>query len=256
VLWGLFYFVVSDLSFVQCHPWARSNKHRTSSFELTPDHLLTYSSYLQTPCVSKPFLHRHHLQQSTRSIPGPIEVADEVLFANAHPSMSHVSQDFIPVFGDCIRMIRYVLSRSLLSAGLIFTSEVLFTKEAQPFLISGSGTLGWDQVSSTHLFSPGSIFTCEFRSPRTSLNREKMRLFSIPDILVTASLTGQPASSFSVYPVKITRTKPRDIWRISYPAQGSDRWYHSLRYPRCCTPRQALQSSHIHTRRHINRCPV
>jgi alanine-glyoxylate transaminase/serine-glyoxylate transaminase/serine-pyruvate transaminase len=64
-------------------------------------------------------------------IPGPIEVADEVLFANAHPSMSHVSPEFVPVFGDCIRMIR----------------EVLFTKDAQPFLISGSGTLGWDQVS-------------------------------------------------------------------------------------------------------------
>jgi len=64
-------------------------------------------------------------------IPGPIEVADEVLFANAHPSVSHVSPEFVPVFGDCIRMIR----------------EVLFTKDAQPFLISGSGTLGWDQVS-------------------------------------------------------------------------------------------------------------
>jgi len=64
-------------------------------------------------------------------IPGPIEVTDEVLFANAHPSMSHVSPDFIPVFGDCIRL----------------TREVLFTKNAQPFLISGSGTLGWDQVA-------------------------------------------------------------------------------------------------------------
>ncbi|KAJ6624974.1 pyridoxal phosphate-dependent transferase [Mycena sp. CBHHK59/15] len=64
------------------------------------------------------------------SIPGPIEVSDEVLYANAHPSMSHVSPDFIPVFGDCIRM----------------TREVVFSKEGQPFLISGSGTLGWDQA--------------------------------------------------------------------------------------------------------------
>jgi len=63
-------------------------------------------------------------------IPGPIEVADPVLYANAHPSMSHVSPDFIPYFGDCIRM----------------TRQVLFTKAGQPFLISGSGTLGWDQV--------------------------------------------------------------------------------------------------------------
>ncbi|KAF8972643.1 pyridoxal phosphate-dependent transferase [Flammula alnicola] len=77
-------------------------------------------------------------KQEPHNIPGPIEVADEVLFANAHPSMSHVSPDFIPVFGDCIRMIR----------------EVLFTKQAQPFLISGSGTLGWDQVAA-NLIEPG-----------------------------------------------------------------------------------------------------
>lgn len=44
--------------------------------------------------------------------------------------MSHVSPDFIPVFGDCLRM----------------TRQVLYTTTAQPFLISGSGTLGWDQV--------------------------------------------------------------------------------------------------------------
>jgi len=71
-------------------------------------------------------------------IPGPIEVSDQVLFANAHPSMSHVSPEFIPVFGDCIRMIR----------------EVLYTKDAQPFLIAGSGTLGWDQVAA-NLVEPG-----------------------------------------------------------------------------------------------------
>ncbi|TEB29078.1 alanine-glyoxylate transaminase [Coprinellus micaceus] len=65
-------------------------------------------------------------------IPGPIEVANSVLYANAHPSMSHVSKDFVPVFGDSIRM----------------TREVLYAGETtQPFLISGSGTLGWDQVA-------------------------------------------------------------------------------------------------------------
>ncbi|KAF8199146.1 pyridoxal phosphate-dependent transferase [Pholiota molesta] len=77
-------------------------------------------------------------KQEPHNIPGPIEVADEVLYANAHPSMSHVSPDFAPVFGDCLRMIR----------------EVLLTKDAQPFLISGSGTLGWDQVAA-NLVEPG-----------------------------------------------------------------------------------------------------
>ncbi|EMD38885.1 hypothetical protein CERSUDRAFT_112610 [Gelatoporia subvermispora B] len=71
-------------------------------------------------------------------IPGPIEVTDEVLYANAHPSMSHMAAEFVPVFGDCIRM----------------TREVLYSTTAQPFIISGSGTLGWDQVSA-NLVEPG-----------------------------------------------------------------------------------------------------
>ncbi|KAG1907727.1 pyridoxal phosphate-dependent transferase [Suillus fuscotomentosus] len=72
------------------------------------------------------------------AIPGPIEVTDEVLFANAHPSMSHMSPDFARVFGDCIRM----------------TRQLLYSEDAQPFLIAGSGTLGWDQVSA-NLVEPG-----------------------------------------------------------------------------------------------------
>ncbi|KAJ7880301.1 pyridoxal phosphate-dependent transferase [Mycena olivaceomarginata] len=77
-------------------------------------------------------------KQAPHNIPGPIEVSDEVLYANAHPSMSHVSPDFIPVFGDCLRM----------------TREVVLSTEGQPFLISGSGTLGWDQVAA-NLIQPG-----------------------------------------------------------------------------------------------------
>lgn len=58
-----------------------------------------------------------------------ILVPIQVLEANAHHSMSHVSPEFVAVFRDCLRM----------------TREVLFTT-GQPFLIAGSGTLGWDQV--------------------------------------------------------------------------------------------------------------
>lgn len=71
-------------------------------------------------------------------IPGPIEVTDEVLFANAHPSVSHVSPGFVKVFGDSIRM----------------TRDIVSSKDAQIFLISGSGTLGWDQISA-NLIEPG-----------------------------------------------------------------------------------------------------
>lgn len=44
--------------------------------------------------------------------------------------MSHMSADFVPVLGDCLRM----------------TRQVLYSTTAQPFIIAGSGTLGWDQV--------------------------------------------------------------------------------------------------------------
>lgn len=65
-------------------------------------------------------------------IPGPIEFSDPVLAANATPGTSHVSPAFIPVFGDCLRMLRKVLYAE---------------KEGnQPFLIAGSGTMGWDAV--------------------------------------------------------------------------------------------------------------
>jgi len=68
----------------------------------------------------------------TNSIPGPIEFSDPVLLANATPGTSHVSPAFIPVFGDCLRMLRQILYAE---------------KEGnQPFLISGSGTMGWDAV--------------------------------------------------------------------------------------------------------------
>ncbi|KAL4063151.1 pyridoxal phosphate-dependent transferase [Scleroderma yunnanense] len=75
---------------------------------------------------------------ASSSIPGPIEVSDEVLYANAHPSVSHMSPDFASVFGDCIRM----------------TRQIVHSKDGQPFLIAGSGTLGWDQVSA-NLVEPG-----------------------------------------------------------------------------------------------------
>lgn len=71
-------------------------------------------------------------------IPGPIEVSDEVLYANALPPLAHAGADFIPIMGDAIRM----------------TREVVFTKTGQPFLIAGSGTLGWDEVAA-NLIEPG-----------------------------------------------------------------------------------------------------
>jgi len=56
---------------------------------------------------------------------------------NAHPSMSHVSPAFAPVFGNCLRMLR----------------QLLYTDQGQPFVIAGSGTLGWDLVAANRASS-------------------------------------------------------------------------------------------------------
>ena len=64
-------------------------------------------------------------------IPGPIEVTDDVLFANATPSQSHMSKSFTETFGECLRLFR----------------QVLMTERGQPFIVAGSGTLGWDMVA-------------------------------------------------------------------------------------------------------------
>lgn len=45
--------------------------------------------------------------------------------------MSHVAPAFATVFGEALKMMR----------------EVLYAPKGQPFLIAGSGTLGWDQVA-------------------------------------------------------------------------------------------------------------
>lgn len=72
-------------------------------------------------------------------IPGPIEVADDVLFANAHPAMAHVSPEFVPVFGEVLRSLRKVVGAS---------------QNAQPFVVAGSGTLGWD-MTAVNVLQPG-----------------------------------------------------------------------------------------------------
>ncbi|KAF5373320.1 hypothetical protein D9615_007421 [Tricholomella constricta] len=106
------------------------------------------------------------VERSSRllAIPGPIEVTVEVsrnhkpkaiialaegqnvsltlpaqvLHAIAKPPISHVSPQFVSVFRDCIHM----------------TRKVVDTQDGQPFIIAGSGTLGWDQVAA-NLVEPG-----------------------------------------------------------------------------------------------------
>ncbi|GMM36883.1 alanine--glyoxylate transaminase [Saccharomycopsis crataegensis] len=67
-------------------------------------------------------------------IPGSIEVADNVLEANGSPSMSHTHQPFIGIFQSALQNLRKLFKST--------------DHKAQAFVISGSGTLGWDIVAS------------------------------------------------------------------------------------------------------------
>ncbi|KEZ42766.1 Alanine-glyoxylate aminotransferase 1 [Scedosporium apiospermum] len=66
-------------------------------------------------------------------IPGPIEFDDAVLQSMGHFSESHVGPGFISVFGDTLSQLRKLFQTT--------------DPASQPFVISGSGTLGWDLVS-------------------------------------------------------------------------------------------------------------
>ncbi|KAL2051512.1 hypothetical protein ABVK25_008174 [Lepraria finkii] len=72
-------------------------------------------------------------EHPTLLIPGPIEFDDAVLGSTSHFSQSHVGPPFVATFGETLTMLRKLLQTS--------------DPASQPFIISGSGTLGWDLVA-------------------------------------------------------------------------------------------------------------
>ncbi len=73
-------------------------------------------------------------------IPGPIEFDDAVLESMSHFSESHVGPGFVATFGDVLSKLRRLFQTT--------------DPAAQPFVLSGSGTLGWDLVAA-NLVEPG-----------------------------------------------------------------------------------------------------
>ncbi|KAB8223848.1 pyridoxal phosphate-dependent transferase [Aspergillus novoparasiticus] len=71
----------------------------------------------------------------TLLIPGPIEFDDAVLQSMAHYAESHVAPGFVKTFGETLTLVRKLFQST--------------NPAAQPFVISGSGTLGWDVVASS-----------------------------------------------------------------------------------------------------------
>ncbi|KAJ4142677.1 hypothetical protein NW754_010118 [Fusarium falciforme] len=70
---------------------------------------------------------------ATLLIPGPIEFDDAVLQSMSHYSESHVGPGFVNTFGETLSMTRKLFQST--------------DPAAQPYVISGSGTLGWDLVA-------------------------------------------------------------------------------------------------------------
>ena len=77
---------------------------------------------------------------STLLIPGPIEFDDAVLQSMSHYSESHVGAPFVKCFGEVLTMLRQIFQTT--------------HPKSQPIVISGSGTLGWDQVAA-NVTEPG-----------------------------------------------------------------------------------------------------
>ncbi|KAF4584407.1 Alanine--glyoxylate aminotransferase 1 [Ophiocordyceps camponoti-floridani] len=76
----------------------------------------------------------------TLLIPGPVEFDDDVLQSMSHYSESHVGAGFVATFGETLSMLRRLFQTT--------------DPASQPFVISGSGTLGWDLVAA-NLMEPG-----------------------------------------------------------------------------------------------------
>ena len=76
----------------------------------------------------------------TLLIPGPIEISDEVATSASHYAESHVGLAFCATFGEALSMLRKLFQTT--------------DPASQPFVLAGSGTLGWDLVA-TNLVEPG-----------------------------------------------------------------------------------------------------
>lgn len=104
--------------------------------------LLVRSLHHQIPLGIKLSIKMTSPQQRTNHklcmIPGPIEFHEDVLAAMSTAATSHVDPDFINTFGESLELLRHVF----------------LAKEGQPFVVAGSGTLGWDMVVS-NLLEPG-----------------------------------------------------------------------------------------------------
>ncbi|KAL7803239.1 PLP-dependent transferase [Trichoderma afarasin] len=107
-----------------------SSSHRSSPSSFSPSHAQRHQLATMSTQAAHPAL----------LIPGPIEFDDAVLQSMSHFSESHVGPGFVATFGETLSMLRQLFQTT--------------DPASQPFILSGSGTLGWDLVSA-NLIEPG-----------------------------------------------------------------------------------------------------
>lgn len=106
-------------------------------------------------------------------IPGPIEFSDEVLYANATPSQAHTSPEFIKTFQTTLVNLRRLFRST--DAG------------AQPYVISGSGTLGWDIVGANFV-NPGDKVLVLSTGFFSDLFAEALKVYDVDVDVLTAEV--------------------------------------------------------------------
>ncbi|KAK1249929.1 hypothetical protein MKX08_009932 [Trichoderma sp. CBMAI-0020] len=119
----------------------RPRTYLSSSPPLSSSSPRTSSETLASPPRFRqaPAQRRHLAAMSTQAshpallIPGPIEFDDAVLQSMSHFSESHVGPTFVNTFGETLGLLRPLFQTT--------------NPASQPFVISGSGTLGWDLVA-------------------------------------------------------------------------------------------------------------
>lgn len=136
----------SRLSLISRHldsrPFPSINTPYTIDRNSLPSDDLPYSPHARNLSTSAKMASSGSTQAEhpTLLIPGPIEITDEVAGAMSNFAQSHVGQPFVNTFGEALTQLR----------------DLFQTKnpKSQPFVLAGSGTLGWDLVAA-NLVEPG-----------------------------------------------------------------------------------------------------
>ncbi|RKP29403.1 PLP-dependent transferase [Metschnikowia bicuspidata] len=106
-------------------------------------------------------------------IPGPIEFSDEVLYAMSTPSQAHTSPEFVATFQSVLKSLRQLFQSTDASAQL--------------YVLSGSGTLGWD-VAAANLVEKGDKVLVSLTGFFSDSFADCLRVYDVDVDVVTAPI--------------------------------------------------------------------